>query len=102
MLRDITIGQYFPGHSLIHRLDSRMKILLTIGYIVLLFIVDHPLGYLLSGLLLFFCYLVSSIPVRMIVKSIRRSMASSPSPSISSRSSDCRAMGSVMVPSPIT
>ena len=29
MLRDITIGQYFPGHSVIHRLDSRMKILLT-------------------------------------------------------------------------
>ncbi len=71
MLRDITIGQYFPGHSVIHRLDSRMKILLTIGYIVLLFIVDHPLGYLLSGALLFFCYLISSIPVRMIVKSIK-------------------------------
>ena len=33
MLKDITIGQYFPGKSVLHRLDPRMKILLTIGYI---------------------------------------------------------------------
>ena len=34
MLKDITIGQYFPGNSLIHRLDPRMKIVLTLAYIV--------------------------------------------------------------------
>ena len=38
MIRDITIGQHFPGNSVVHRLDPRMKILLTIGYIILLFV----------------------------------------------------------------
>ena len=37
MLRDITIGQHFPGTSLVHRFDPRMKLVLTIVYIVLLF-----------------------------------------------------------------
>ena len=44
MLKDITIGQYFPGKSVLHRLDPRMKILLTVGYIVMLFTVSNPLG----------------------------------------------------------
>ena len=37
MLRDITIGQHFPGTSLVHQFDPRMKLVLTIVYIVLLF-----------------------------------------------------------------
>ena len=37
MLKDITIGQYFPGNSVIHRMDPRMKIVLSIAYIVMLF-----------------------------------------------------------------
>ena len=37
MLRDITIGQHFPGNSLVHRFDPRLKLVLTIAYIVLLF-----------------------------------------------------------------
>ena len=40
MLRDITIGQHFPGTSRVHRFDPRMKLVLTIVYIVLLF--GHP------------------------------------------------------------
>ena len=48
MLKDITIGQYFPGNSPIHRLDPRTKILLTLVYIVLLFVVSNPYGYALS------------------------------------------------------
>ena len=38
MLNDITIGQFFPGNSLIHRLDARMKLTLTLLFIVLVFI----------------------------------------------------------------
>lgn len=71
MLRDITIGQYFPGQSAIHRLDPRMKILLTIGYIVLLFLSSSPLGFLLAALLLAVCYWAAKIPLRMIGKSLR-------------------------------
>ena len=37
MLKDITIGQFFPGNSIIHRLDSRFKIVLDIAYVVMLF-----------------------------------------------------------------
>ena len=44
MLRDITIGQHFPGNSVVHNTDPRLKILLVIGYIVLLFTVTNLLG----------------------------------------------------------
>ena len=40
MLKDITFGQYFPGESIIHRLDPRMKLILIVAYIVLLFVAD--------------------------------------------------------------
>ena len=48
MLRDITIGQHFPGDSLVHRFDPRLKLVLTIVYIVLLFAASNPLGLALS------------------------------------------------------
>lgn len=44
-LRDITLGQYFPGKSFIHRLDPRVKLLYTLAYIVALFIANTPLTY---------------------------------------------------------
>ena len=40
MLKDITIGQFFPGSSFMHKLDPRMKLLLTLLYIIALFLVD--------------------------------------------------------------
>ena len=48
MLRDITIGQHFPGDSLVHKFDPRMKLVLTIVYIILLFAASNPLGLTLS------------------------------------------------------
>lgn len=71
MLKDITIGQYFPGKSVLHRLDPRMKILLTIGYIVMLFTVSNPLGLCVGILFLIFAYAISGIPPRMITKSLK-------------------------------
>ena len=44
MLRDITIGQHFPGNSLVHRFDPRLKLVLTVAYIVLLFAASNPFG----------------------------------------------------------
>lgn len=41
MLKDITIGQFFPGNSVIHRMDSRFKIILEIIYVVMLFIASN-------------------------------------------------------------
>ena len=52
MLRDITIGQHFPGSSLVHKFDPRLKLVLTIAYIILLFAASNPLGLTLSILFL--------------------------------------------------
>lgn len=71
MLKDITIGQYFPGKSVLQRLDPRMKILLTVGYIVMLFTVSNPLGLCVGILFLIFAYAISGIPPRMITKSLK-------------------------------
>lgn len=71
MLRDITIGQHFPGNSLVHRFDPRLKLVLTVAYIVLLFAASTPLGLTLSILFLGVMYKVAKIPVKMIGKSLK-------------------------------
>ena len=45
MMRDITIGQYFPGNTIVHRLDPRTKLILVVVYIVALFIANTYLSY---------------------------------------------------------
>ena len=71
MLRDITIGQHFPVNSLVHRFDPRLKLVLTVAYIVLLFAASNPLGLTLSILFLGVMYKVAKIPVKMIGKSLK-------------------------------
>ncbi|MEG2174671.1 MAG: energy-coupling factor transporter transmembrane component T [Oscillospiraceae bacterium] len=71
MLKDITIGQYFPGQSVIHRLDARMKLILTMLFIVALFIPKNPAGLLLGVALALCGYLLSGIPLKMISRSMK-------------------------------
>lgn len=71
MIRDITIGQHFPGNSVVHRMDPRLKILATIGYVVVLFIGSNPLGLALSTVFVFSFYAISKIPVKVILKSLK-------------------------------
>ena len=71
MLKDITIGQHFPGHSVLHRCDPRLKLVATIAYIVVLFIAPNPLGLALSIGLLALLYRIARIPGRMILKSLK-------------------------------
>ena len=47
MLKDITLGQYFPGDTLAHRLDPRTKLVLVIVYIVALFLAKNVVSYAL-------------------------------------------------------
>ncbi len=71
MLSEITLGQYFPGNSFIHRLDPRTKILVTLIYIVAIFLADTPLAY---GILVAFAALViavSRLPLGMVFKSLK-------------------------------
>ncbi len=71
MLKDITIGQYFPGKSAVHRLDARLKILLTIAYIVMLFMADDIKGLGVCVCFTFIVFLISRIPLKMMWKSVK-------------------------------
>ncbi len=71
MLRDITIGQHLPGHSALHTLDPRLKLVLTIAYIVILFLGTNVMGISLSLLFLVLCYGAAKIPLRMVWKSVK-------------------------------
>lgn len=71
MLRDITIGQHLPGNSVLHRMDPRLKLVLVIAYIVLLFVAANPVGLTLCLVLLAVLYRLAKIPLRLIGKSLK-------------------------------
>lgn len=71
MIKDITIGQYFPGKSVVHRLDSRIKLLLELLYLVMLFTAQSFTGVILALLFMVFCYIISGIKLVMILKSVK-------------------------------
>lgn len=71
MLNDITLGQYFPGTSLIHRLDPRVKLGLTVVYLIALFLCKGPISYLIMGALLMTSIVISKIPVKTVFRSLR-------------------------------
>lgn len=71
MLKDITIGQYFPGNSPVHRMDSRVKLVLTMAFIVMLFMSSSIYGLLVGILFTVLSFAVSKIPVKMILKSLK-------------------------------
>ena len=71
MLKDITLGQYFPGNSIIHRLDPRTKLIMLVAYIVALFLAKSWITYGIMFLFLAFSIKVSTIPVKSIVKGMK-------------------------------
>ena len=71
MIKDITIGQYFPGNSVIHRLDSRVKLVLDILFLVILFTAQSYTGLLLGMLFMTLCYVLARIKLVMILKSVK-------------------------------
>ena len=71
MLKDITIGQYFPVKSVVHRLDPRFKIVITAIFIVSLFCADNFLGLLISCVFMLISFLISQIPFKLMLKSIK-------------------------------
>lgn len=71
MIKDITIGQYFPGSSVIHRMDARVKILLTAVFIVMLFMADHLAGLGVGIIFTVLIFLISKIPGKMMLKSLK-------------------------------
>jgi len=71
MIKNITLGQYFPGNSLIHRLDPRMKLVMTILLIVVIFFCDSPLSYAAVVALLTAAIILSRVSVKFVLKGIR-------------------------------
>lgn len=71
MLSDITIGQYYPGDSFLHRLDARAKLLLLLGLMVELFVFSSAPAYGLFTALTLFLMLRSGVPLRMLLRSLR-------------------------------
>lgn len=71
MLRDITLGQYFPGNSVIHRLDPRTKLIGMIAYIVIVFIVNEMALFILPIAFVILTTLLSQLPVSYLVKSLK-------------------------------
>lgn len=71
MLRDITIGQHFPGNSVVHRCDPRLKLIATIAYIVVLYSCGNAVGVALSVVLLAGLYALAKIPFKLILKSLK-------------------------------
>ena len=71
MLKDMTLGQYFPGNSILHRLDPRTKVLLTILYIVTIFLAKSVWCYVLLVISAVVLILISRISLRIILKGLK-------------------------------
>ncbi len=71
MLSDITLGQFFPGKSILHRMDPRVKIILAIAYIVAIFLCSHVLTFALLTLFSLLLLAVSGITPKTILRGLR-------------------------------
>lgn len=71
MIRDITIGQYYPAESPIHRLDPRVKLVGTITFIISLFLFDSFIGYIIAAIFLGTIIKTSNVPFRYIIKGLK-------------------------------
>ncbi len=71
MLRDITMGQYFPANSVLHRMDPRMKLILTVFWICMVFVPKNWYGIAAAAAFLFVIIAFSGLPMRLVFKSIK-------------------------------
>lgn len=71
MLKDITIGQFFPGETAIHKLDPRTKIVLTIAYMVGLFCAGNVVSLAFACIFMAVVNIVSKIPVKLMLKGLK-------------------------------
>lgn len=71
MLKDITIGQYFPGDSPVHRMDARFKIIITAVYIAMVFSAEGFAGLIAAAVFFLMSFFMSGISFKLIVKSMK-------------------------------
>jgi energy-coupling factor transport system permease protein len=71
MIKDITLGQYIPGDSLLHKADPRIKILLTILFMTVLFIINTYMEFLMLSIFTVLTVIVSGIPFKYTLKGLK-------------------------------
>lgn len=71
MIRDITIGQYYPAQSPVHRLDPRVKIICTLIFLVSLFVQNSLLGYAVATIFLMIVIKASKVPLKFMLKGLK-------------------------------
>ncbi len=71
MIKDITIGQYYKADSILHKCDARTKLLLTIAFVVIIFLCKNFYSLALMAALTIIAMLVSKVPVKMFLKSMK-------------------------------
>jgi len=71
MFGNITLGQYIPGDSVIHRADPRVKIILSLIFMILIFIINTYIGFLVMGIFAITAILISGIPVGYTLKGLK-------------------------------
>ncbi|BDF32668.1 energy-coupling factor transporter transmembrane protein EcfT [Lachnospiraceae bacterium] len=71
MIRDITIGQYYPAKSILHRLDPRVKLVSTLLYLISLFLFKSIPGYIVATVFLITVIQMSKVPISFIVKGLK-------------------------------
>ena len=71
MLKDITMGQFFPGNSLVHRLDPRTKLIMVVLYIAALFTAKSYVSYLVMAVFLIISVRISTIKFKMLFKGLK-------------------------------
>ena len=71
MISDITLGQFFPGYSIIHKLDPRTKIMISVMFIITVFLANNPITLAFLGFLTVMMVLISKISFKVILKSIK-------------------------------
>lgn len=71
MIKDITLGQYFPGNSAIHRLDPRTKLLGMIAYIVIVFLVTKTPVFIIPALFAAICIYLARVPFGYVIRSLK-------------------------------
>ncbi len=71
MIRDITLGQYYPADSILHKLDPRVKLVTTIVFLVALFVANDWVGYLVATVFLVTVIRLSKVPFHFMVKGLK-------------------------------
>ncbi|MDD6539461.1 MAG: energy-coupling factor transporter transmembrane component T [Firmicutes bacterium] len=71
MIRDITLGQYYPGSSWVHRLDPRTKIIATLVYVAAIFVVPDFIGFAIAFLALAAVIAISGVPLKFLLRGLK-------------------------------